>query len=661
MMGSFCSWMRRCLPVAISALLSATPAVAQSTAGGGLVEEGTSTAVRSAARPALPDRGTFTFPAPYNTVGARLTNGADCQGNDCVNHIGYSYWRNTNNHVNGDAMLIVLTLDRARGGGGPTLFSYDKRTDAVTKVGPLFDDASPFSWGSGEGWYFSGTQPNTLYVNDTRKLYRYDVSTRQLETIFDVTSAVSGAAHLWQTHTSDDDRYHSATVRSANWDAMGCLVYREDTREVSYFAKTGAFDECQIDRSGGWLLIKQQIDGSHGEDNVVIDMNTGQQIQFMDENGAAGHSDSGHGYMIGEDNWHPIPGAVRLWRFDQPFPASQPGTPPQGLLVYRTTDWSVNAGHITHTNARADVPLDQQYACASNVNRGRLPRANEIVCFRLDGSLQVLVVAPVMTDLNAAGGGGDYGKMPKGNLDVTGRYFLWTSNVGTTRLDAFLVKVPAELLVAQSPSDAAPAPTSPAPPPPAPAPEDPVPADPLPADPVPADPVPADPVPEAPAPPGEPDPAAVAWVELVNVTATGNSLRKSSGCDGCADAGAASKQALLSGTGALEFTASETTTLRYVGLTRASGGTAASAIRFAFALQANGIAEIRESGAYRADTPFAPGDILKIGVESEVVRYYKNGQLIYQSTRAPVYPLSVDTSLFHVGATVNNVKLHGGR
>jgi hypothetical protein len=52
---------------------------------------------------------------------------------------------------------------------------------------------------------------------------------------------------------------------------------------------------------------------------------------------------------------------------------------------------------------------------------------------------------------------------------------------------------------------------------------------------------------------------------------------------------------------------------------------------------------------------------LKIGVESEVVRYYKNGQLIYQSTRAPVYPLSVDTSLFHLGATVNNVKLHGGR
>jgi hypothetical protein len=78
--------------------------------------------------------------------------------------------------------------------------------------------------------------------------------------------------------------------------------------------------------------------------------------------------------------------------------------------------------------------------------------ADEIVCFSLDanrnanGSLDVLVVAPVMTDLDAAGGrdvyGDDYPQLPKGNLDVTGGYFIWTTNVGGDRLDAFLVKVP---------------------------------------------------------------------------------------------------------------------------------------------------------------------------------------------------------------------------
>src|SRR5215813_9811325 len=75
--------------------------------------------------------------------------------------------------------------------------------------------------------------------------------------------------------------------------------------------------------------------------------------------------------------------------------------------------------------------------------------ADEIVCFSLDanrnadGSLDVLVVGQVMTDLYASGGGSDdYSKRPKGNLDVTGRYFIWTTNLGGNRLDAFLVKIP---------------------------------------------------------------------------------------------------------------------------------------------------------------------------------------------------------------------------
>jgi hypothetical protein len=82
--------------------------------------------------------------------------------------------------------------------------------------------------------------------------------------------------------------------------------------------------------------------------------------------------------------------------------------------------------------------------------------ADEIVCFSLnasrkaDGSLDVLVVGQVMTDLDAPGGrddnGDDYEQLPKGNLDVTGRYFIWTTNLGGGRLDAFLVKIPAERL-----------------------------------------------------------------------------------------------------------------------------------------------------------------------------------------------------------------------
>ncbi len=51
-----------------------------------------------------------------------------------------------------------------------------------------------------------------------------------------------------------------------------------------------------------------------------------------------------------------------------------------------------------------------------------------------------------MTDLDKRGGGSDYAKRPKGNLDVTGQYFIWTGNAGTNRLDAFVVRVPSHLL-----------------------------------------------------------------------------------------------------------------------------------------------------------------------------------------------------------------------
>src|SRR5206468_2335460 len=75
---------------------------------------------------------------------------------------------------------------------------------------------------------------------------------------------------------------------------------------------------------------------------------------------------------------------------------------------------------------------------------------NEISCFRLDGSLQLLVVAPTINDINGAGGtdgNDDYWKMPKGNLDVTGEYFVWTANAGTNRMDAYIVRVPQDKLV----------------------------------------------------------------------------------------------------------------------------------------------------------------------------------------------------------------------
>src|SRR4249920_4011519 len=70
--------------------------------GGWVEKQGTATRARYSAGQIQafvpPTRGSFTFPAPYNTKGIRITDASDCGGTDCVAYVGYSYWRNTNAH-----------------------------------------------------------------------------------------------------------------------------------------------------------------------------------------------------------------------------------------------------------------------------------------------------------------------------------------------------------------------------------------------------------------------------------------------------------------------------------------------------------------------------------------------------------------------------------
>jgi hypothetical protein len=603
---------------------------AQST--GGLIDSATSVGLRPRLSAAeihafLPARGPFTFPSPYGTQGFRLTNTSDCAGADCVLPVGYSYWSNINNHAGSDTMLVFLGLERRRGGGGPTLFSVNKRTGETRNLGPLFDASSSLSWATGEGWYFSGTRPAALYVVDGPRLLRYDVLSRTSDSVFDARSAFGQNTYLWQVHSSRDDRVHSATLRqNGTWEMLGCAVFGDGVRP-QLIAKRGDFDECQIDKSGRWLVIKENLDGRNGEDNRIIDLQTGREQVLLDHNGAAGHSDMGFGSLIAEDNFNARPGAVRRWLLSADMTGGQPSsTPGQGELVYQLASWSSGLGHVAYGNARDDVPIEQQQACASNASRQDLPRVNEIVCFRLDGSLQTTIVAPNLTDLNAAGGGSDdYAKLPKGNIDVTGEYFIWTANGGTNRLDAFIVRIP------QGGSAPAPSPA------PSPAPT---------------------PAPPPPSPPGPTGDEPVRWSSLVNAAASGGTLTKTGGCAGCPDAGALSEQRLVAGDGAASFVAG-TQALRYVGFSHGDASPSATGIRFALRLQ-NGTAEVRESGIYRGEVPYAIGDRFTIAVAQGRVVYQKNGATFHVSATAPSYPLVLDASLLDAAASVTDARVRNG-
>ena len=387
-------------------------------------------------------RGPFRFPEPYNTEAVRVTTAGDCGGSDCVFPVGYSYWRNMNNHVDSNQMLVVLSLDRTRGGQGPTLFSYDKSTDQISSLGPLFGGNDPLSWSGAGGWYFSAKSPTKLYLNDGPRMLRFDVLTKQSEVVYDVTAEYGPDRHVWQMSSSNDDLVHAATLTVASsGEYLGCIVYVESARVSRYFPKAGDYDECQIDKSGRYVLIMEQLDGRNDVDNLVIDLYTGveQRMLNLPGVGSVGHHDMGFGYVVGGDGYNDLPNAFLTWTFGPSVS--------RGPAAHRSVNWEVmQMNHVSHTNAKPDVPMERQYACGSTADRVAYAQ-NEILCFKLDGSLNQLVVAPVMTDLDASGGGtDDYNKLPKGNLDVTGQYFIWTSNLGGDRLDAFIVKVPGYLL-----------------------------------------------------------------------------------------------------------------------------------------------------------------------------------------------------------------------
>lgn len=151
--------------------------------------------------------------------------------------------------------------------------------------------------------------------------------------------------------------------------------------------------------------------------------------------------------------------------------------------------------------------------------------------------------------------------------------------------------------------------------------------------------------------------ANVTWTNAVGVSVSGNNLTKTA-AEGWGNAGAHSTQSFPSGDGYVEFTATETNTLRIIGLSKGDTNQNFTEIDFAFYLQNGAVLGIYENGTNRGSFgTYATGDVLRIAVEGGVMKYRKNGTLLYTSAVAPSYPLLVDTALYSPAATINSVVL----
>ena len=132
----------------------------------------------------------------------------------------------------------------------------------------------------------------------------------------------------------------------------------------------------------------------------------------------------------------------------------------------------------------------------------------------------------------------------------------------------------------------------------------------------------------------------------MGVSVAGNNLTKTAG-DDWFNARASSTQAINSGNGYVEFTASETTTSRMLGLGEfGSGYYSYTNIRYAIYL-AGSVLYTDEYGSLTTAGSYSSGDQRRVAVENGAVKYYKNGALLRTSALAPTYPLICERRNVH--------------
>ncbi len=302
----------------------------------------------------------------------------------------YPYWSQINNHAGADHCYAFV----GRVGLHPLLLTIRKSDLVVTETRDL-----PFA-GTGEGWYFSDTRPHALYILLARSLIRYDVVTDQTETVFTLHPALG--ATLWQAHSSADDQVHSATVKGQDYEDLGCVVARADGTQTFYAAHEG-YDECQIDQSGRYLVIKEGLGA-----NQIIDLQTGAEHTIPDMDGAVGHSDCGVGTLIGEDDSSDRWQLVR-WEL---------GNLASGMrvLIRGPVDWRNGMGH-----------------CAVRGDRVLVSGDDGIYLVDRFGAITP-IAQPVMAQT-------DYDHQLRACWDATGEFCLWLADPGSGRFDAFLERV----------------------------------------------------------------------------------------------------------------------------------------------------------------------------------------------------------------------------
>lgn len=152
-----------------------------------------------------------------------------------------------------------------------------------------------------------------------------------------------------------------------------------------------------------------------------------------------------------------------------------------------------------------------------------------------------------------------------------------------------------------------------------------------------------------------------AWANVFGVFAgsnatDGNYLRRAPG--NAWSAGAVSFQTINSGNGYVEFTTNELAKSKAAGLGSGDSNQHLNDIEYAIRLDANNNVYIDESGVNKGVFgAYQIGDVFRVELVNGWVRYYRNGTELRAVAVSPVYPLRLDTSLYHENATITHAEI----
>lgn len=192
--------------------------------------------------------------------------------------------------------------------GLPSFFAVNLSTGVVGRLEPRI----PYG-GTTEGW--SWDREGRLVFCEGPRLHRFNPWTGRDEILLDISDTMPGC-DLWQPHSADNGKVHAATVRDAahprengSYPYLGTVILTNGQRMFEA-SPPDMLDESAVTRDGSHVIIKVKRNG--GDDNYVINLESGERWWIADGERAMGHSDCGPDFIIGEAD-KPDPGGCGVW------------------------------------------------------------------------------------------------------------------------------------------------------------------------------------------------------------------------------------------------------------------------------------------------------------------------------------------------------------